>query len=293
MQKQVARFSCLAALLLVAAMALSCRGPSARTTATPNLTAIYLSQNAQGFLLIGLTRQFTARAAFDDGSSADVTSQVTWTTSNPDAATISKIGTALGLNAGNTQVTASWKDVTSQPATLEVTGIPMLEVLPYVLPNMTPGKVLSLQSRFMKSDGTWETVFADAWSSSDNRVATVSPRGLVGTYGPGTTDITVTYKGYRSRPTPLTVVAFSSIAVVPGGPLSMRIGSTTQLAAVLTYPDGKTEDVSAKATWRNTNMQATAFASPGVLVASGLGYTVVQATWQGITSDPVSITVTD
>src|SRR4029077_5341597 len=55
----------------------------------------------------GLTEQYTATGTFNDGSTLNLTSQATWTSSNPSVATISASGLANGAGAGSTTIEAS------------------------------------------------------------------------------------------------------------------------------------------------------------------------------------------
>lgn len=57
---------------------------------------------------IGQTQQFIATANFDDGSSADVTNQVQWSSSNPAAVTIgANTGMSTAVQPGQVTITAS------------------------------------------------------------------------------------------------------------------------------------------------------------------------------------------
>ncbi len=53
------------------------------------------------------TQQFSAIGVFADGSSLDVTDQVSWTSSAPSVATITAAGKATGVSPGTTTITAS------------------------------------------------------------------------------------------------------------------------------------------------------------------------------------------
>ncbi len=88
--------------------------------------------------IAGTSQQFTASAAYTDGTTADVTRLVTWSSSNTTVATISNTsgtaGLATAVNAGQTTITATAKNVTGT-ATLTVTpptlnGITSLAVSP-------------------------------------------------------------------------------------------------------------------------------------------------------------------
>ena len=58
-------------------------------------------------LAVGDTRQFTATGTYTDGSTKDITGQVTWSSSNTSAATISSSGLVSATNAGSTVIKAA------------------------------------------------------------------------------------------------------------------------------------------------------------------------------------------
>jgi len=70
-------------------------------------------------IAVGQTQQFTATAKYPDGSTADVTDQVIWT-SDESIATIDDTGLATGVATGTTEVNASLGTITSVPAELTV-----------------------------------------------------------------------------------------------------------------------------------------------------------------------------
>ncbi|HYO55474.1 Ig-like domain-containing protein, partial [Archangium sp.] len=49
---------------------------------------------------VGITQQFTAQGSYSDGTTVDVTSSATWTTSNTAIATVSSTGLGTGVAAG-------------------------------------------------------------------------------------------------------------------------------------------------------------------------------------------------
>src|SRR5262249_59145559 len=52
-------------------------------------------------------QQFTATGKYSDGSTQNITSQVTWASSNTTAATINASGLATGVAAGSTTISAT------------------------------------------------------------------------------------------------------------------------------------------------------------------------------------------
>ncbi|HSW56787.1 MAG TPA: Ig-like domain-containing protein [Dehalococcoidales bacterium] len=85
------------------------------------LSAIEVTPTLPVELAIGETLQFAASGKYSDGTSADITLQVTWESSNTGAATVSEAGLATGIAAGTTEVTASASGVTSPAVILEIT----------------------------------------------------------------------------------------------------------------------------------------------------------------------------
>jgi hypothetical protein len=78
----------------------------ATTGPTAALTSITLTP-AQATVAKGLTKQFAATGTYSDGSTADVTSSVTWASSAGGVATISSGGLASATAAGTTTVSAT------------------------------------------------------------------------------------------------------------------------------------------------------------------------------------------
>jgi hypothetical protein len=97
------------------------------STSTITVTATALASIAisptSATLNSGGTQQFTATGTFADGSTSDLTSQVTWTSSNTAALTISTSGlaTAQTVTAAQTvNVTATSGSITSNTASVVI-----------------------------------------------------------------------------------------------------------------------------------------------------------------------------
>src|SRR5207245_1238918 len=63
---------------------------------------------ANASLPLGLTQQFTATAAFSDGTSQDVTGVATWKSSSTAIASITTSGLGTGKNVGSTTISAAF-----------------------------------------------------------------------------------------------------------------------------------------------------------------------------------------
>jgi uncharacterized protein YjdB len=61
--------------------------------------------------VVGGTSQLTAAAKMDNGSTIDVTSKATWTSSNPSVAVVSPVGQVNDFGAGSATITAAYLGV--------------------------------------------------------------------------------------------------------------------------------------------------------------------------------------
>lgn len=86
---------------------------SVTSTPTPSITLnrIRVTPAAETILVAGI-QQYTATGTYSDGSTANITAQVTWSTSNSSVASISTAGVATGLSQGHTNVTAQLSSIT-------------------------------------------------------------------------------------------------------------------------------------------------------------------------------------
>ena len=84
------------------------------------LTSITVSRSVVTDLAVGKTEQFTALGSYSDGNMTDITSLVTWSSTETDVATISASGLATGLKPGQTDISATLSGVISNDITITV-----------------------------------------------------------------------------------------------------------------------------------------------------------------------------
>ncbi len=87
-----------------------------------SLTAISITPTSNS-LQASQTQQFTATGTYSDDSTANITSSVTWNSSNEATAIISASGLATGVAAGTSDLSATLDSITSNTATMEVTPL--------------------------------------------------------------------------------------------------------------------------------------------------------------------------
>jgi len=247
----------------------------------------------------GLPEQFTATGTYSNNSTQDLTSTVTWTSSNPSIAAFSTTsGVATTLAPGSATITASMGSV-SGTTTLTVTAAAVVSIA--VAPT-TPSIANGTQQQFTATgtytDTTTQLITTMAtWSSSAPAVASVgAATGLAKGLSVGSTTITATLNGV-SGSTTLTVTAATlvSIAVTPASPVILN-GSSGQLTATGTYTDATTQDLTATATWASaTTTIATisnAAGSSGLATGKSLGTSsITAAVGTSVVSPAVTLTV--
>ncbi|MFU8787374.1 MAG: Ig-like domain-containing protein, partial [Candidatus Izemoplasmataceae bacterium] len=163
----------------------------------------------------GFTRQFTATGTYTDGSIANITAQVTWSSSDINVATMNanfaaNSGLATGISAGTAGITATLAG-TSGNTTLTATAATLssIAVTP-VDPSVVNGLTRQFAATGYYSDGSFMDLTAQVtWSSSDINVATMNASGAANSglatgKSDGTAAITATLAG-KSGSTNLTV----------------------------------------------------------------------------------------
>jgi uncharacterized protein YjdB len=73
---------------------------------------------------VGKTQQFTATALSTDTSTADITSQATWASSDQSVAVVSSTGIVTGIAPGKADITAFYSGVTSAAISITVVSPP-------------------------------------------------------------------------------------------------------------------------------------------------------------------------
>jgi trimeric autotransporter adhesin len=256
----------------------------------------------------GLTQKFTATGTYTNNSTQDLTSMVTWTSSNPSIASFSSTGTATGtataVAPGSATITATMgMGGIAGTTTLTVTAAALVSIaVTSPAPSIANGTQQQFTATGTYTDGTTQVITGMAtWSSSAPAVASVgAATGLAKALSVGSTTITATLNGLPGSATlAVTPATLVSIAVTPANPIILNSvttqHNTTQLTATGTYTDGTAPDLTAMATWSSaTPTVATisnAAGSSGLATGLTLGTTSITAAFGGITSPAVTLNV--
>lgn len=258
-------------------------------------------------LVKGLTQTCTATGTYNNGTTADITSQVTWGSSATGVATISNAsenaGTATGVGAGNTNITASLGGTTSSPVVLTVNNATLVSIA--ITPSSNPSVVKGLTIPFTAigtyNNGTTVNITSQVlWNSTATGVATISnasdSAGIATGTGVGSTNITASLSGVTSNTVALTGTAATlvSIAITPSNNPSVIKGLTIPFTATGTYTDGSTVNLTSVVTWNSSTTGvatiSNAAGSAGIATGQGVGTSSITATLNGTTSNTVILT---
>jgi hypothetical protein len=241
---------------------------------------------------VGATQQFTAIATYSDGASADISSQVTWLSSNTQVATIYANGLATGIAAGSAGITATLSGVTSQATALAVQPLSSIAISPASPNNLVVGAAQHFTAIGTFADGSLMDITSQVtWSSATANIATITAGGAATGVKTGIDKIMATMAGITSQPVTLNVISLSAISVAPSSPANMGVGSTQHFTATGSYSDGSTADFTSQVVWSSSNSTVVTIASGGIATTVGGGTTNIIATFGGLTSQPVAMMV--
>lgn len=263
------------------------------------LTQVTLTPNTPPTLAPGGTRQLSASGIFSDGSTAPLSSGLTWTSSAPTVATVSGSGLVTAVAVGTATITVSDGSksaavsvtVAAQAATL--TSIALSEASNAAL---NVGSTRQITATGTYSDGGTATLNTGlTWTSGTPATATISSTGLVTAVAAGSTSITASEAGVTSTPLTISVqpvaVTLSTITLSPASVPTIQITGTQQFTATGHYSDGSTAPITTGITWASDNTNYVTISSSGLAYAVAPGVGNITATVGGVTSTPAAVTV--
>ena len=270
-------------------------------TVVPQLTGITISPGSAQ-IAKGTAQQFTATGKYNDGTSPDITSLVTWSSTQPAIATVSSSpgtqGLALAASPGSTSISASLGMVSSSASSMTVSNANLISISVTPAGSTVP---LATSQQFVANgsfdDGTQQNISETAnWTSSSPAVARVSSIGVVTGAGLGNTTITASSGAVNG--TASATVDASSVSALNVLPVELPAGKIAnltnyQMRAVAVFKGGSSLDVTHTpgVAWSSsTPAVASIGASTGVALATGPGTTTISASLgqSGSTSVAVS-----
>jgi uncharacterized protein YjdB len=241
----------------------------------------------------GKTASLAAVGVYTDGSVADITTQVTWSSADPSTATVdSHTGSIIGSALGATTVTAAFNGVTSNTTSVNVIAASLSSIT--ITPtSVTLAKNTSsiLSAIGTYSDGSSSDISSQvSWASASPATATMGLHtGAVTGVAVGSTTVFASLNDITSPSANITVTdaTLSSITITAGAILTK--GTITNLIATGTFSDNTTADITTKVIWTSVSPSiATVGSHTGNVIGAAVGTTTVTATLGGITSSNTS-----
>ena len=271
--------------MLVSVVASSGSAAVATVTVTPNPATVD----------VGYTTQLTA--TLKDASGQVLTGRtLTWTSSDPAAASVSASGVVTGISfntnsAGNVTITATSAEGKSGTARVGV-----LAPAPVASITLNPGTILTLAvnetatytATLRDAGGTILTGRTVTWTSSNTNVATVSTTGVVTAKATGTSNITASSGGKSATvqvAVQQTISRVDNVRMTPDSLLMQVAAPMTPTSTRTLYAEPRDASynlVPRPITWTSSNPSVASVAG-GVVSALSPGQATISATADGVT----------
>ncbi|WP_394293619.1 Ig-like domain-containing protein [Aeromonas rivipollensis] len=255
----------------------------------------------------GLSKRFTATLQLSDGTTLDVTPEVSWASDDPGTATVAQ-GLATGIGSGVASLSASGlfqgKSVSSAAQlTVSDATVTALQVTP-AASTTAVGLAQPLIATAVLSDGTSQVVTdIVSWSSGDSAIATVSNEqdlwGQAKGVSAGTTTITAagTFNGQPIAGSAQLKVSGATVTALQLTPPSLRapIGLPQQYSATAMLSDGSSQPV-LDASWSSSDPGMATISAAGLATGARAGSATLSASTRvngQLLSGQAQLTVTD
>jgi uncharacterized protein YjdB len=224
-------------------------------------------------MTVGVEQLYTAQTVSANGATSDITSKVSWVSSNTAVASFVKVGSGNALVAvapGKTTITAtSASTKMSGSATLIVTAAPVRAIsVNAARQTVEAGYKQPLTATGTLTNGlSLELTHGVVWASSDPSIAKVDDAGFVTTLAPGL----VTISGVSGK-----ITGAIPLTVTPPELTEMRmVTAVSSLASGLTHPfsvegsftDGVTRSLTKGVIWRSSDPAIVTINEEGVAAA--------------------------
>lgn len=244
------------------------------TDLTVSVSGVTLNKSALS-ILSGQTETLSATVAPTDATNKNVT----WTSSNDKAATVSSTGVVTGVKAGVATITAITVDGAKE-ATCSVTVTdPIISVTGISLNKSTisiqSGKTETLIATVTPADATNKNI---TWASTDDKIAAVNSTGVVTAKSIGTVTITAaTVDGAKKATCSVTVI--EPIISVTGISLnktttSIQLGKGETLIATVAPANATNKNV----TWASSDDKVATVSSTGAVTVKSIGTVTITVT---------------
>ena len=219
-------------------------------------------ENASENLIVGARKTLVATITPDDA----IDKTITWTSSNTGIATVSTEGVVLAKSVGTAIITAKTCNGFSAKCTVTVIQPVTTITLSAYNASLWVDETMKLTATVSPSTANNTAV---KWVSSDNKVASVSPEGVLIAKGKGTCNITCkAVDGYGTKSVcrvtvkqPVTSISLNATRA------SLQIGETKDLDAIVKPTTANNTNV----VWSSSNVNVATVSASGLVRATGKG----------------------
>ncbi|MCD6048459.1 MAG: Ig domain protein group 2 domain protein [Gammaproteobacteria bacterium] len=202
----------------------------------------------------GYTEQYKAIGTYSDRTTQEITSSVSWSSSDTTIASINTNGVATGLNTGEVTIKAALDSVNAS-ADLKITPAVLLAIsIAPSTQSMAAGYTQQYAATGTYSDKTSKDITSSVvWSSSDATVASIDSSGLAESFKEGEVSIKAALGSVNaSADLKITPAVLQSISITPSAQ-NMPAGYTQQYAATGTYSDKTSKDITSSVIWSSSD----------------------------------------
>ncbi|WP_318505518.1 beta strand repeat-containing protein [Photobacterium leiognathi] len=273
-----------------------------------NISVKSLSLDAsEASIYSGGQLSFAAEGIYSDGSTLPLTNKVTWHSSAVDIAQIDDKGILTGVDTGTVEVKASYEGIESNIINVRITDA-ILSSIAISIKSLSPdasiysGGKLSFAAEGIYSDGSKSLLTNKVkWHSSAIDIAQIDGKGILTGITIGTVEVKASYEGIESNiiSVRITDAILSSITISVKSLLpdaseaSIYSGGQLSFAAEGIYSDGSTSPLTNKATWHSSAVDIAQIDDKGILTGVAIGSVEVKASYEGIESNIINVTITD
>lgn len=237
----------------------------------------------------GSQAYIAAYGIFADALEFDVSEYVLWESQNPDVALVGITGFAEAKKEGQSQISASLLDFNASMQ-LFVSATDRIEIVPASL-TLVEGSSEYLSAMLYFADGNSEIVtFTGAWSSGDDKVASVDADGLVRANGAGVTTVRIDYLGV-SASVEVTVLKPLRVAITQSVPILVA-GASEFFGATVYFADADETTATYSGVWSSDNPDVATVDADGNVTGVKTGSAKIEFTYLGL-SDHVVLNVVE
>jgi uncharacterized protein YjdB len=269
----------------------SVNASSPLTVDASNLVSISIqTANGSDTIAQGTNTLVTAIGTFNNGSTDNLSSRVTWLSSDSSIAKFNSVNQVSGLKPGTVTITATLGSIsgsvqfTVSSATIVASGItvtPVNQTLPL-------GWHQQFTATGTFSDGSTQNISNSVqWTSDNTSVAPVGGGGVALGNQPGTANISAAFSfaGASASGTTGVTVSSATLSSITLSSASTKTilapGSTLQINAKGQWNDGSSQNLNAYATWSSSNTSVATIGVAGLVTGQSTGTTTITASYGG------------